>query len=261
MGDTMGTRLLGAIGARAPQLTVWQYEDAFDTRVPCQHDAFSFHVTVREVWSRTSRFDDLGLVVAARKEAHRATIRRRLRAISRGYRPDASAAVEQIANEQLGRPESVADELGLTCTCSFEATPDQELVDKLRQVELERLTVEAGDEATARRLERLERIEGRWLNFLRQLGRDPLGPAIARLAGSEDLAGAIAEFGAQQEQITKDLRDLCDTATEAYREKGLYEFAMTTDNAFSRLLQHISQEPASSVNGDGLNGHRPRPAP
>jgi hypothetical protein len=257
----MKTSLWQTIGAWMPEPTDRRYEDSFHTCVPCKSDAFSFGVTVREVWSRPGRAGDLALMVATRKEAHRATIRRRLRYLSRGYPPNATALMEHKANEELGQSESVADEPGLICTCSFEATPDEALVEHLRQVERDRLTADADHDATTRNLERLEHIEKRWLDFLRQLGRDPLGSTIARLAGDQELADAIARYAAQQEQVTQDLRDLCDTATEAYREKGLYEFAMTTDNAFSRLLSHVAQETTPSPNGNGQNGHRARPAP
>lgn len=256
----MSSRFWQALSPWAAEPTVWRVEDKFDTRAPCKNDAFCFDVTVCEVWSRPGRPDELTLAVAAGKEAHRATVRRRLRGISRRYPSGASAAVEHAANEELGEPAPVADDPELTCACSFEVTPDDSLVKTLQDAELKRLTAEAEGEAAARKLERLEQIEGRWLGFLRRLGSDPLGPAIARLADDEALARAIAEFAAQQERIAKDLRDLCDTATEAYREKDLYDFAMTTDNAFSRLLRHIGQEPASAPNGDGRNGHRPRPA-
>jgi hypothetical protein len=256
----MGTRFWDTFGGRQPEPPVQHCQDCFAIRVPCQHDAFSFQVIVREVWSRAGRTDDLEWAVAARKDSHRATVRRRLRLISRRYPPAASALLEHSANEKLGQPELVADEPGLTCTCSFEATPDKALMDKLQKAEHARLEAEAGHEATTRNLERLEQIQGRWLAFLRQLGHDPLGPAIAKLAGDEALAKAIAEFAAQREKNTKELRDLYDTATEAYREKGIYEFARTTDNALNRLLDHISPQAAPSPNGNGQNGHGPHPA-
>lgn len=257
----MRTALWETIGTWVPGPVTRHIEDSFDTRVPCKRDAFSFNVTVREVWSRQGRPDDLALAVAARKEAHRATVRQQLRLISRRYPPYASALVEHTANEDLGHTEPVADEPGLTCTCSFEAAPDEVLVEHLQQAERDRLTAEANHDAMTRNLERLEAIERRWLGFLRLLGRDALGPAIARLVGDQELADAIARYAEQQEQVTQDLRDLCDTATEAYREKGLYELVMTTDNAFKRLLDHISPEAASSLNGHGQNGRRPYPAP
>jgi hypothetical protein len=260
MGDMMGTGFWEAIGARKSEPTVWYHEDNFDTRVPCQHDAFSFQVTVREIWSRPGRPDDLTLAVVARREPHRATVRRRLRVISRSCPPSTSALLEHRANEELGRPEFVAGESGLTCACSFEVMPDEALVQQLQQAERDRLAAEASHEAMTRNLECLEHIKGRWADFLRQLSRDPLGPTVAQLAGSSELADAISRFAAQQEQITRDLRDLCDTATEAYREKGAYELVMNTDNAFSRLLSHINRDSAPSANGDGRNGHRPHPA-
>lgn len=248
------------IAAWPPKQPVRLYEDSFSTRVPCHSGAFSFNVTVWEVWARQGGARQLALAVAASQETRRAAIRQRLRCISRCYPPHASAIVEHKANEELGQPEDVEGEPGLTCTCSFEASPDEALVKELQDAEIKIVTAEAGHGATARNLEHLKAIEEHWLGFLQRLGRDPLGPAIARLAGDQQLADAITKYAAQQEQLTKDLRELCDTATEAYREKGLYEFAMTTDNAFSRLLHHITQEGQPNLNGDGGNGHRPRPA-
>jgi hypothetical protein len=250
-----------AIGEWTSEPTTRHHEDSFDTEVPCKQDAFSFRVTVREVWSRPGSADDLAAAVVAQRPAHEATLRRRLRVISRRYPPQQSALVECHANDELGRPQPFGDEPGLTCACSFEVTPDETLIEHMQQAERTRLTAEASHDAVARNLERLEQVEKRWLAFLRQLSRDPLGLTIARLTGGPELADAIDRYAAQQEQATKELRDLCDTATDAYREKGLYDYAMTTDNAFSRLLEHINQGSGPSANGGGPNGHRPSPSP
>lgn len=233
--------------------------DAFLVRAPCKGDAFAFQVVVREVWSRPGTADDLALAIDDVKDAYRASARVRLRTISRRFPPNLGALAEDAANKELGHPQSITGEPDLTCTWTFEVRPDEALAEHLREIERARLTAEANHDATRRNMERLEQVEQRWLGLLRNLGRDPLGPALARLVSGPELAEAIDKFVAQQEQNSKELRDLSDTASQAYREKGLWEYATATDSAFNRLLQHITNETGPSLNGQAHNGHRPPP--
>jgi hypothetical protein len=204
-------------------------------------------VKVHELWRRQGEFDVYGL--DACKETGRALVRRQLRAVSRRYPPEAAAVFEHAMNAELATAMTFTSDPDLTCAYSVQVAPDEGLVEHLRTTEIKRLADNAEHERQTQHLSRLEVMQGRWLAFLRQLDREPLGQLAARLAGDQGLADAIAQHTMQQQQITEDLRELCGTATEAYRDKDVFEFVMDTESAFRRLLQHIDADGTSHPNG------------
>lgn len=222
------------------------YEEAFQAETPCRGDAFTFRVTIRELWTRRGRLDMLDL--KAREETQRAEVERRLRAISRRYPPEACAVFEHAMNSAL-TPVKFADDPKLTCAYSVQVALDDGLVEHLRATAIKRLEGDAEHDRNAQHLDHLEAMQARWLDFLRRLESDPLGQLAARLAGDEELADAIRQHASDQQQIFEDLRDLYDTATEAYRDKDVFDFVMTTDSALSRLLRHIRVDDGPSPNG------------
>jgi hypothetical protein len=222
------------------------YQEFFQAEAPCRGDAFAFRVMVRELWTRRGKLDVLD--VGARKEALRAEVERRLRAVSRRYPPEATALFEHAMNAELP-PAKFADDPKLTCAHSVQVAPDEGLVEHLRTTAIKRLEGDAEHDRNARHLNHLEAMQARWLDFLRQLDNDPLGQLAARLAGDEDLADAIRQHASDQQRIFDDLRDLFDTATEAYRDKDVFDFAINTDSALNRLLRHIRTEETPGPNG------------
>jgi hypothetical protein len=222
------------------------YQEFFQAETPCRGDAFTFRVTVRELWTRRGRLDMLDL--ESRKETQRVDVERRLRAVSRRYPPEATAVFEHAMNSAL-TPVKFADDPKLTCDYSVQVAPDDGLVEHLRATAIKHLEGDAEHDRSARHLNHLEEMQARWLVFLRQLDGDPLGHLAARLAGDEELANAIRQHASDQQRIFDDLRDLFDTATEAYRDKDVFDFAMTTDSALRRLLRHIRADETPSPNG------------
>jgi hypothetical protein len=222
-------------------------QDHFDVQAPCRGDAFAFRVTVAELWTRMGAFDPFDLEI--RKESSRAEVERRLRAISRRYPPEAAALVEHEMNAEFGTSMSFAGDPSLSCAHSVQVALDQALSKQLQDAEFERLKASAEHAKKTQELDRLEAMQLRWLAFLRQLDQDPLGQLAARLAGDQKLADAIKQHTSEQQRITEGLRDLCDAATEAYQDKDVFDFYMTTESALSRLLRHIGANDSSSANG------------
>jgi hypothetical protein len=241
----MAAKIWRAVYRRSPEPAI--HQDCFDIATPCRGDAFAFRVSVAELWTRYGNFDVLGLDI--RKESTRADLEPRLRAISRRYPPEAAALVEYVMNAELAAPASFADDPGLRCIRSAQVAPDEALSEQLQEAERERLRADAEHVRQTRDLDRLEAMQVRWLAFLRQLDHDPLGQLAARLAGDQKLAETIEQHTSEQQRITEGLRDLCDAATEAYQDKDVFDFSMTTDSALSRLLRHIGAEDAISPNG------------
>lgn len=222
-------------------------QDCFDVHAPCRGEAFAFQVTVAELWTRMGAFDPLDLEI--RKESSRAEVERRLRAISRRYPPEAAALVEHEMNAEFEAPMSFAGDPALSCARSVQVTLDHALSEHLQEAEFERLKASAEHSRKTQELERLEAMQMRWLAFLRQLDHDPLGHLAARLAGDQKLADAIKQHTSEQQRITEGLRDLCDAATEAYQDKDVFDFYLTTESALSRLLRHIGANDSTSPNG------------
>ena len=48
---------------------------------------------------------------------------------------------------------------------------------------------------------------------------------------------------------TEELRQLCDTISEAYRDRDLFDFASRTDMAVSRLLKHVGIDGMPKADG------------
>jgi hypothetical protein len=222
-------------------------QDHFEVQAPCRADAFAFRVTVAERWIRMGAFDPLDLDI--RKESSRAEVERRLRAISRRYPPEAAALVEHAMNAELETPMSFPGDPTLSCAHSVQVALDEALSKHLQDAEFERLRATAEHDKKTKELDRLEAMQIRWLAFLRQLDQDPLGQLAARLAGDQKLADAIKQHTSEQQRITEGLRDLCDAATEAYQDKDVFDFYMTTESALSRLLRHIGANGSSGPNG------------
>ncbi len=124
--------------------------------------------------------------------------------------------------------------------------PDSELHKHLRNAELERLHAQSEHVQTRQRLDDLELMRDRWLAFLQQFDGDPLGTMAAQLADDPaQLSDLIARRTSERERVTDDLRKLCDTAGDAYRDKEVFDFVISTDSALSRLLHHVGVDGAS----------------
>lgn len=221
-------------------------ETHFQTGVPCQGDAFSFQVTIHELWTYPGEPDVLERMVTEHVKAQQMVVERQLRALSRRFSPDAVADFERVANTELGSPVHFPETLGLDCSYSIHAAPDEVLHQHLRDAEIKRLEDRAEHTRADQRLDHIEQMRNRWLDFLRRSGEDPLGSLAAQLAGDpEDLANAIAKHMSEQKQLNDELRKLCDTTSEAYRDKDVFEFVASTDSALSRLLRHMGINGAS----------------
>lgn len=241
----MTAKIWRALYRRSPEPAI--HQDCFDIATPCRGDAFAFRVSVAELWTGQGEFDLLDLDI--RKGSTRAELEPRLRAVSRRYPPEAAALVEHAMNAELAAPTRFVDDAGLTCVRSVQVAPDEALSEQLQEAERERLRADAEHVRKTKDLDRLEAMQVRWLGFLRQLDHDPLGQLAARLAGDQTLAETIKQHTSEQQRITEGLRQLCDAATEAYQDKDVFDFSMTTDSALSRLLRHIGADGAVRPNG------------
>jgi hypothetical protein len=213
---------------------------SFQAEIPCAGEAFSFRVIINEVWSGLAELDTLKLAVNGRIDVQRMTVERRLRAISRRFAPEATADLEEALNTALRSPSSFPGDLDLTCSYSVHVAPDSELHQHLRNAELERLDAQSQHVRKQQRLNDLELMRDRWLAFLQQFDGDPLGTLAAQLADDPaQLSDLIAKRTSEQERLTDGLRKLCDTTSEAYRDKDVFEFVNSTDSALSRLLRHV----------------------
>lgn len=240
-------RLWRAVFRQPPRVTD---QRSFAAEVPCHGDAFNFRVTVNEVWGGTAEPDTLRLAVNGRIAVQRIAIERQIRTISRRFSPEATADFEGALNAAFGSPSSFPGHPSLTCSYSVHVAPDSELHQHLRKAEIERLEAQSKHLRERRRLESIELMRDRWLAFLRQFDGDPLGTLAAQLAGEpEQLADLIAKRTSEQERTTDELRKLCDTASEAYRDKDVFDFVISTDSALSRLLRHVGIDGMSESDG------------
>jgi hypothetical protein len=245
-----------------PGPLIQTHQERFQAEVPCQGDAFSFSVTIHELWSHPGKSDVLESAVAERIKAQHMAVERRLRAISRRFSAEAAEEFELAANAALEPPTHFPGELA--CSYSIHATPDQELHQHLRDAEIKRLEAHAEDTRERQHLDHVEFMRDRWFAFLRKFDGDPLGTLAAQLASAPDqLANVIATRTAERERLTDELRKLCDTTSEAYRDKDVFEFVTSTDSALSRLLRHVRIESTSgsdvrlaSGGGEATNGDR-----
>jgi len=228
------------------------HQERFCAEVPCHGDAFSFTVTIHELWSCQGKSDVLESAVAERIKAQHMAVERRLRTISRRFPSKAAEEFERAANAALESPTHFPGDLA--CSYSIHAAPDQELHQHLRDAEIKRLEAHVQDTREKQRLDHVEFMRERWFAFLRKFDGDPLGSLAAQLAGAPDqLANVVAARTAERERLTDELRKLCDTTSEAYRDKDVFEFVTSTDSALSRLLRHVHIENPSEADG-GLAG-------
>jgi len=227
----------------------------FQAEVPCQGDAFSFRVTIHELWTRSGESGALELAVSERIKAQRMAVEGRLRAISRRFPPEATVDFEHAVKTELGSPARFPDDLDLDCSFSVHVAPDEELLRHLRNVEMKRLDAQAEHARKDQNLNNLELMRDRWLAFLGQFDGDPLGSLAAQLASNPDqLADVITKRTSERERLTDELRKLCDTTSEAYRDKDVFDFVSTTDSALSRLLHHMGIDSTSAPDGGVANG-------
>lgn len=248
-------RLWRAMFPNPPEPPRSARETQFQTEVPCQGDAFSFQVTIRELWTYPGGPDVLERMVTDRVKAQQMVVERQLRAISRRFPPDAVADFERAATTELGSPMNFPESLGLDCSYSVHAAPDEVLHQHLRDTEIKRLEAGAEHERKEKHLNHLEHMRDRWFSFLRQFDGDSLGSLAAQLAGDpEHLADVIAKRTSEQERLKDELRKLCDTTSEAYRDKDVFEFVISTDSALSRLLRHVGIDSTSEPDGGLTSG-------
>jgi hypothetical protein len=231
------------------------YQTCFQSEVPCQGDAFSFRVTIHELWTRSGESNALELAVSGRIKAQHMAMEGQLRAISRGFPPEATADFERAVKTELRSPTRFPDDLDLECSCSINAAPDEGLHQHLRNAEIKRLEAQAKHAQTDQDLDNLELMRDRWLAFLGQFDGDPLASLAAQLAGDPDqLADVIAKRMSERERLTDELRKLCDTTSEAYRDKDVFDFVNTTDSALSRLLRHMGIDGRPEPDGGVARG-------
>lgn len=245
-----------------PRALTRTYQEQFHAEVPCQGDAFSFSVTIHELWSRPGKSDALKSAVVERVTIQHMMVERRLRAISRRFSSEAAEEFERAANAALESSTHFPGEL--TCIYSIHAAPDQALHQHLRDSEIKRLEAHAEYTREKQHLDHVEFMRDRWFAFLRKFDGDPLGSLAAQVACAPDqLASVIAARTAERERLTDELRKLCDTTSEAYRDKDVFEFVTSTDSALGRLLRHVNIEsPSGSAGGlasagaEAVNGDR-----
>jgi hypothetical protein len=216
----------------------------FRVTVPCQGDAFSFKVVVSEIWTRPGRLRALEEAVSIHRTAFEEMVQRRLRDISRHYQSDATEEFERSAIASLSRPAGFSDDSALTCTCSIRAEPDDAVCKKLGEAEFVRLKKDAERREAERQVEHLDRMRARCLGFLKEADKDPLGSLAVQLAvhfggNPKEIAEVIVKHASERERAAEELRKLCDTASQAYRDKDLFDFANSMDSPLSRLVQHV----------------------
>ncbi|MGI8447908.1 MAG: hypothetical protein ACR2MP_12160 [Streptosporangiaceae bacterium] len=228
---------------------------SFQAEAPCQGDAFSFRVTIHELWTRPGESNALELAVSERIKAQHLAVERRLRDISRRFPPEATADFECEVNAELGSPVRFSDDLDLECSFSIHVASDEELNHHLRNAEIKRLQAQADHAQKDQHLNHLNVMRDRWLIFLGQFDGDPLGSLAAQLASDPDqLPDVIGKRTSESERLTNELRKLCDTTSEAYRDKDLFDFVNTTDSALSRLLRHMGIDGAPEPDGGVVRG-------
>lgn len=231
------------------------HQTSFQAEAPCQGDAFSFRVTIHELWTRPGESDALELAVSERIKAQHLAVERRLRGISRRFPPEATADFECAVNTELESPVRFSDDLDLDCSFYIHVASDEELHQHLRNAEIKRLEAQAEHARKDQYLNHLDVMRDRWLTFLGQFDGDPLGSLAAQLAGDPDqLADVIAKRTSERERLTDELRKLCDTTSEAYRDKDVFDFVNTTDSALSRLLRHMGIDGAPGPDGEVTKG-------
>jgi hypothetical protein len=218
--------------------------------VPCRGDAFVFAVTMRELWTYPA--DTTGIENLVRRQQQENV--RRLRAIARRFSADAAPAFEEECNRAFGSP-ACAGAGAVVCAISIQASPDVEIRARMREQWMERLAVTAEHELKDLRLSYLMPRHDAWLAFLKRLDDDPLAKLAAQLANDpEQLDAVLSKRATEQANWAKELRDLCDTTAQAYRDMGVFEFVNQTDSAMSRLLRHVGIDPNSpppNSNGSG----------
>jgi hypothetical protein len=210
-------------------------------------------VTIHELWTRPGESEALELAVSKRIKAQHMAVERQLRTISRRFPPEATANFECAANTEIGS-ERFPGDLALDCCYSVHAAPDGEFHQHVRNAELKRMEAQAEHARKEQHLDRLELMRERWVAFLSQFDGDPLGSLAAQLLGDPGLADAVAKRTSEQERLTDELRKLCDTTSEAYRDKDVFDFVSTTDSALGRLLRHLGIENASGPDGGPASG-------
>jgi hypothetical protein len=254
VGQVM-TRSWRAVFPTPPEPPRKTHQTSFQAEAPCHGDAFSFRVTIHELWARPGESNALVLAVSERIKAQHLAVERRLRGISRRFPPEATEGFECAANSELGSPVHFSDDLDLECSFSVHVASDEELHQHLRNAEIKRLEAQAEHARKDQYLKHLDVMRDRWLTFLGQFDGDPLGSLAAQLAGDPDqLADVIAKRTSERERLTDELRKLCDTTSEAYRDKDVFDFVNTTDSALSRLLRHMGIDGASGPVGGMANG-------
>ncbi|HEV2376462.1 MAG TPA: hypothetical protein VGS19_30355 [Streptosporangiaceae bacterium] len=231
------------------------YQARFQCEAPCKGDAFSFRVTIHEFWTFPGRSDVMDLALKEHIEAQHMEVVRRLRGISRNFSPEETEKFECEANTKIGSLGSRESELRYTCRYSVEVAPDGKLHEQLQKAEVERLEARAGEVLKEQNLHHLEVMHGRWFAFLRKFDDDELGSLAAQLAGAPDkFPQVIAERMEERERVTDELRKLCDTTSDAYRDKGVFDFVTSTESAINRLLRHVGANSASKSDGKPGSG-------
>jgi hypothetical protein len=247
------TRLWHAVTPVPHEQSRRTYQTCFQAEVPCQGDAFDFRVTIHELWTRPGESEALELAVSERIKAQHMVLERQLRNISRRFQPEAAADFERAANAEI-RSARFPGDLALDCSYSVHAAPDEEFHQHLRNAEIKRVEAHAEHARKEQHLDHLELMRKRWVAFLGQFDGDPLGSLAAQLVGDPGLADAIEKRTSEQERHKDELRKLCDTTTEAYRDKDVFDFVSSTDSALSRLLRHLGIEAASGPGGGQATG-------
>lgn len=230
--------------------TFMSRKDNFPVRVPCQGDAFSFRVTIDAAWIRRGTSGELERAISVHASTLYAKIERRLRNISRCFRPDDPGEFELAAAAEFRRPEEFPDDPTLTCDISFRAAPDELLLGMLREATTKRVQADTDRAEEERQARHTNRMRQCWLALLKEAEKDRLGYLSVQIAGNPDeVAGLMAKYVADQEQTISELRDLCDTASKAYQEKAIFDFDADMNGPLHRLLRYLEDAPQPRANG------------
>lgn len=215
--------------------------------VPCKGDAFVFQVAVEETWSLRGEPSELEAAVKSHQPDLHDKLERRLREISRRYSPEDVPAFEDAVDAEARMPVRFQNESGLRCRLSARAGLDDELREKRREAKLGEIAKDAARAEARRDAEHINQMRELWLAFLKEAEKDPLGSLSVQLAGNPGkVSELVAKHASNQEQAAEQIRKACETAIQAYRDKGLYEFEVHMDSAFSRLLRYL-EDPAGAT--------------
>jgi hypothetical protein len=244
---------------KPPPLYYKHIRFAVDT--PTREQAVTFQVDVIGLWTGQGTEEVVLEHISRNAPLEEQRVRKELRELSRAFTPAELADFEKRADEQLGEPASFEDGL-LECHFSIEVSPDQVLQDHQRKTWEKMAGADADHKLKERALGQLQPLQERWLNFLRDLEADPLGALAVQLADNpSQLAEIIGRRTTEREYLQKELKRLCDTTSDAYREMGVFDFVVETDGALATLIRHLGIDKPTTAPGSSQDSKPPPGSP